>query len=213
MKKPILNMRQILMLIGVLVLFASSGCANHTKVDFKLTNGDFKSKGKSIAIISGTKVPENLVLASLVADSLRKNSRFQVSTTAQISKAVEPYPRKIKGPYKSAYFDIDKSWDMGDKEKIAEIQRALGVDYLYVIWTPIAMSNRSDRHSILPSVPVVAQLFEQPAAKEVARTDAVIAIDSDDRIGDEKNPAFREGANEISRQLVEATNMAVADKR
>lgn len=210
MENPIFNMRHFLIVLGLFVLLTSSGCANHTKVDFKLTNGDLKSKGKSIAIISGTKVPENLVLASLVAESLRKNSRFQVMTAAQINKDVEPYPRKIKGPYKSAYFYIDKSWDMGDKEKIAEIQRSLGVDYLYVIWAPIAMSNRDNG---LASVPVVAQLFEQPAAKEVARTDAEIAIDDDDRIGDEKNAAFKGAAKQIAQQLAESTHMAIAENR
>ncbi|MDH4234386.1 MAG: hypothetical protein OEV15_04545, partial [Gallionella sp.] len=122
----------------MLAILAASGCS-HYGVDFRLTDSKFKPKGTSIAIISGTKEPQNVALAKLVSDSLRKKSRYQVSSPAQISQAIEPYPQTIKGPYKSAYLAIDTDWELGDREKIANMQRLLGVDYLYVIWAPITV--------------------------------------------------------------------------
>lgn len=180
-----------------------SGCS-HYIVNFNLTKGNLKSKGKSIAVISGTKESQNVALAKLVGDSLRKISRYQVTSSTQVSQAIEPYPQTIKGPYKSAYFQIDTDWDLGDRKKIASIQNSLGVDYLYVIWAPIAVSSNG---SSTYSVPAVAQLFEPPNAKEVARTSMSLFA------GDEKNLFFNEGADEIARQLAKETNMGVGAKK
>lgn len=189
--------------LGVLAVLAVSGCA-HYSVDFSLTDRDFKAKGTSIAIISGTKEPQNVVLAKLIGDSLRKKSRYQVATPAQISRAMEPYPQAIKGPYKSAYFYLDTDWDLGDRQKIASIHRALGVDYLYVIWAPITVSSNGGAVS---SMPAVAQLFERPNAKEVAQTTMGLFV------GDEGDVFLKEGVEEIARQLAEETKMAIAPKK
>ena len=182
---------------------ASSGCTPY-RVDFSLNDSDFKPRGKSIAVISGTKEEQNVVLANMVADSLRKNSRYQVMSSAQISQAVPSYPQTIKGPYKSAYFHIDTDWDLGDRKKIADIQRALGVDYLYVMWAPMSVSSNG---RAVVSVPAVAQLFEQPNSKEVAKTSIGLLF------GDEKNLYFKQGADEVARQLAEETKMAIAAKK
>ena len=188
--------------LSLLVLLASSGCSFHS-VDFSLTDSEFKPRGKSIAVISGTKEPQNVALAKMVSDSLRKKSRYQVASAAQISKAIDTYPQTIKGPYKSAYLYIDTDWDLGDREKIANIHRALGVDYLYVIWAPISVSNGGN----LSSVPAVAQLFEQPNAKEVAQTTISLLV------GDDGNEHFKEGVEELTQQLAEQTKMAKVAKK
>jgi hypothetical protein len=203
MKCHFLKSYSIRIILSLAVLLTGSGCA-HFNVDFSLNNSGFKPKGNSIAIISGTKETQNVALAKLVADSLRKNSRYQVATQAQVSQLMQPYPQTIKGPYKSAYFYIDTDWDLGDKKKIADVQRALGVDYLYVIWAPIGVSRNG---SAVFSVPAVAQLFEQPNAREVAKTSMGLFA------GDEGNVFFREGADEIARQLAEETKMALAAKK
>lgn len=188
---------------SMLLVVASSGCTPY-RVDFSLNDSDFKPRGKSIAVISGTKEEQNVVLANMVADSLRKNSRYQVMSSAQISQAVPSYPQTIKGPYKSAYFHIDTDWDLGDRKKIADIQRALGVDYLYVMWAPMSVSSNG---RAVVSVPAVAQLFEQPNSKEVAKTSIGLLF------GDEKNLYFKQGADEVARQLAEETKMAIAAKK
>lgn len=195
--------RAINFIFGMLLILTGTGCS-HYRVDFSLTDSSFKTKGKSIAVISGTKETYNVTMAKLVSDSLRKKSRYQVASAAQVSQAIEHYPQTIKGPYKSAYFYIDTDWDLGDRKKISDIQRSLGVDYLYVIWAPIAVSQNGNKVSI---VHAVAQLFEQPNAKEVAKTSIQVFM------GDDENIYFAEGVEEISHQLAEETKMALAAKK
>jgi hypothetical protein len=186
-----------------LAILSSGGCA-HYSVDVRITDGNFKTKGTSIAIISGTKEPQNVTLAQMVSDSLRKKSRFQVASMAQISKSLEPYPQTIKGPYKSAYFYIDVEWDLADKQKIAAIQRSLGVDYLFIIWAPIRVSSNGNS---VNNMPAVAQMFEPPNAKEVAK--GVFNL----FVGDEGSVFLKEGVEEISKQIVEETKMTPAAKK
>lgn len=195
--------RGIQVVLGLTIILMASGCS-HYSVSFNLTNGNFKPKGKSIAVISGVKEEQSVVLAQLVSDTLRKISRYQVVSTEKISQAVVPYPQTIKGPYKSAYFHIDTDWSLSDRKKIADIQRALGVDYLYVIWAPIALSNNG--RPVL-TVLAIGQLFEPPNAKEIAQTEMYLTR------GDDKNLYFKEGADEIARQLAEETRMAIAAKK
>jgi len=92
---------------------------------------------------------------------------------------------------------------LGDRKKIVDIQRSLGVDYLYIIWAPIEVSHNGQNIS---TVHAVAQLFEQPNAKEVAQTSIQVLV------GDDKNLYLKEGVEEITRQLVEETKMAIAAK-
>lgn len=203
MINELLKSRTIHVVFSMLFVLTGSGCTPY-HVDFSLTDGNFKSRGKSIAVISGTKEPRNVAIAKLVSDSLRKKSRYQVTSSTLVSQAIEHYPQTIKGPYKSAYFYIDKDWDLGDRKKIADIQRSLGVDYLYIIWAPIAVSHNAQKIS---TVHAVAQLFEQPNAKEVAQT-SIQVLD-----GDDENLYLKEGADEIARQLAEETKMATAVKK
>ncbi len=199
-KSPAL--RIALLALSVALLLAGSGCAKYY-VDTNLTDSSFKPRGKSIAVISGTKEEQNVYLAALVAVSLHKMSRFQVMSPEQVSKALAPYPLTVKGPYRSAYLSIDTDWELGDRKKIAEIQRALGVDYLYVIWAPISVQhNNSD-----PVVPAVAQLFEHPNAKEVAETELRIIV------GDKDSPNVKDGVEEVARQLAEQTHMGTVAKK
>lgn len=203
MKNKLFKSRAVHVVFSMLLVLSGSGCS-HYQVDFNLTDSSFKPRGKSIAVISGTKETQNVAIAKLVGDALRKNSRYQVASSAQVSQTIVPYPQTIKGPYKSAYFYLDTDWDLGDRKKIADIQRSLGVDYLYVIWAPIAVSHNGQD---LSNVPALAQLFEQPNAKEVAQTSILVVV------GDEGNIFLKEGVDEIARQLAEETKMAIVAKK
>jgi len=202
MRSHLYRSRATVVVLGLIAIFAFSGCA-HNNADVSLNDSNFKPKGSSIAIISGTKEADNVVLAKMIGDSLRKHSRYHVASSAQISKAMGTYPQNIKGPYKSAYFYIDTDWDLGDRKKIESIQRSLGVDYLYVIWAPIAVSSNG---SNMARMPAVAQLFEQPNAREVAKSSMDLVV------GDKGNVFLKEGVEEIARQLAEETKMAKVAK-
>lgn len=190
--------RIALLTLGVALLLTGSGCAKYY-VETSLTDRSFKPKGESIAVISGTKEAQNVYLASLVAISLRNMSRFQVMAPERVSKTLA-YPLTVRGPYRSAYLSLDTDWELSDRKKIAEIQRALGVDYLYVIWAPISVQHN---HSDKVTVPGVAQLFEHPNAKEVAETELRIVV------GGRGSPNVKEGVAEVARQLAERTHMAL----
>jgi len=195
--------RAVLAILGLLAIVSSAGCT-HYYVAFNLNDEQFKPKGTSIAVISGTKEPQNVALVQMVSDTLRKKSRYHVASAAQISSAIAPYPQTIKGPYKSAYFSLDVDWDLSDRQKIAGIQRTLGVDYLYVIWAPIQVSSDGNA---MRSMPAIAQLFEKPNSQEVAKTDLAFVV------GDEGGVYLKEGVEELARQLAEQTKMAVAAKK
>src|SRR5215470_8039352 len=93
------TMRLRAVLAAVLAV-AASGCFNA----FNVLDSDFKPKGRSLAVLAGVPEEGNVVVAALIADELRKQSRYQIVSNAQIAKAVNPYPQVIKGPYRSAYF-------------------------------------------------------------------------------------------------------------
>jgi hypothetical protein len=185
-------------LVAVLTL-ALGGCFT----PFQMVDGNFTPKGRSIAVIAALPEEGNAAIAALVADELRKQSRYQVMSRAQIAQALKPYPQMIKGPYRSAYFEIDVDWRLTDKQKLAAIQRSLGVDYLYVMWTPTAVEagkNASNLH-------LIGQLFEFPGAKEVGHGAFQLYIRKDDATN------LKKGAEKVARQLAEKTGMLADGKK
>ena len=74
----------------------------------------------------------------------------------------------VKGPYKSAYFEIDVDYGKTDMARVKELQQHLGVDYLYVLWAPATVSHGGSTFfsKNYPVTQIVAQLFESPG-KEV----------------------------------------------
>jgi hypothetical protein len=68
------------------------------------------------------------------------------------------------------------------------------------------MSVSHNGHAV-STVHAVAQLFDQPNAKEVANTSIQLLV------GDEKNAYLKEGVDEIARQLAEETRMSIAAKK
>ncbi len=180
--------------VAAMLALAASGCFNA----FNVLDGNFKPKGRSIAVLAGVPEDASVAIAALVADELRKQSRYRVMSQAQIAEALKPYPQLIKGPYRSAYFEIDVDWSLTDKQKLAAMQRSLGVDYLYVMWAPTAITSGSSKNT---SLHVVAQLFEFPGAKEVGQGAFQLYIQKDDATN------LKQGAERVARQLAEKTGM------
>jgi hypothetical protein len=144
-------------LLSVLALLA--GCFD----TFSLVETDYRPKGKTLAVVAGLDSEANVAVVQRMAEALRKNTRFQVMSHKQVAQSVPNYPFRIKGPYSSAYFSVEEDYSNTDKKKIKDIQQRLGVDYLYVIWTPTATVTQGTIHQLH----IIAQMFEGPAAKEV----------------------------------------------
>lgn len=151
-----------IVLIGVLLCFVA-GCSGPT---FKPLSSDFHAKeSASLAVVSGLKKSSNAQLAHYLTEAFKAQSTYRVLSQAAIAKAVKGYPYNIQGPYSSAYFEIKSDFDKTDLEMIRQLQKKLGVDYLFVIWAPLTTTfNQS-----APTIHVVSQMFESPGAREVGQ--------------------------------------------
>ena len=181
--------------IGVALLI--SGCST-----FHLTQDPFQPKGKKLAVIAGLTNPSSLYAAQALADELGKASRFQVLSQKQVAQAIPNYPQLVKGPYKSAYFEIDVDYGKTDLARVKELQQHLGVDYLYVLWAPSTVSHGGSTFFFknYPIMQIVAQLFESPGGKEVGRSQYAIRVD------DETHDVLRDDMQRVARELAEKTH-------
>jgi hypothetical protein len=181
--------------LGVALLI--SGCAT-----FHLTQEPFQPKGKKLAVIAGLTNPGSLYAAQALADELGKTSRFQVLSQKQVAQAIPNYPQLVKGPYKSAYFEIDVDYGRTDLARVKELQHHLGVDYLYVLWAPATVSHGGSTFFFknYPIMQIVAQLFESPGGKEVGRSQYAIRVD------DETHEVLRDDMQRVAQELAEKTH-------
>lgn len=182
--------------IGIALLI--SGCAT-----FHLTQEPFQPKGQKLAVIAGLTNPSSLQAAQALADELGKTSRFQVLSQKQVAQAIPNYPQLVKGPYRSAYFEIDVDYGRTDLARVKGIQQHLGVDYLYVLWAPATVSHGGSSFFFknYPITHIVAQLFESPGGKEVGRSQYAIRVD------DETHEVLRDDMQRVARELAEKTHM------
>lgn len=182
--------------IGIALLI--SGCAT-----FHLTQEPFQPKGQKLAVIAGLTNPSSLQAAQALADELGKTSRFQVLSQKQVAQAIPNYPQLVKGPYTSAYFEIDVDYGRTDLARVKEFQQHLGVDYLYVLWAPATVSHGGSSFFFknYPITHIVAQLFESPGGKEVGRSQYAIRVD------DETHEVLRDDMQRVARELAEKTHM------
>ena len=153
-----------------------SGCAT-----FQLLQEPSGGNGKKLAVISGLTNPSSLQAAQTFADEVARASRFQVLPQKQVAQAIPNYPQLIKGPYASAYFEIDEDYAKTDVSRIREIQKHLGADYLYILWAPTSVQSGGKGlfFKNYPVVHVVAQLFEFPGGKEIGRGKFMVRFDDD----------------------------------
>ena len=181
--------------LGIAVLL--SGCAT-----FQLTQEPFQPKGKKLAVIAGLTNPSSLLAAQALADELGKTSQFHVLSQRQVAQAIPNYPQLVKGPYKSAYFEIDVDYGRTDLARVKELQQHLGVDYLYVLWAPATVSHGGSTFFFknYPITQIVAQLFESPGSKEVGRSQYAIRVD------DETHEVLRDDMRRVAREFAEKTH-------
>jgi len=193
---------RIVVLLALLV--SLGGCVS----TFNPVNDNFRAKGKTIAVIAGLDNEPNIMTAKNMADSLKKNARFQVMPHSQVKQSLSNYPTNIPGPYKSAYFEIEVDYTKTDMKKIRSIQQQLGVDYLYVLWAPSATTYGGKIHSLN----IVAQLFENGKEVGNGRFNATAghstcclspAPDTAD-----KTNAIKDATDYVAREIGEKTGMA-----
>ena len=185
----------MMMLTGALLV---QGCST-----FQLTQEPFTPKGKRLAIIAGLTNPSSLEAAQAFADELSKASQFQVISQKQVAQAIPHYPQLIKGPYNSAYFEIDIDYTKTDLDRVKQLHKSLQTDYLYVLWAPSVTTNGQKSwftkdYSIMQ---VIAQLYEFPGSREVGHGSYRIRIDQD------KNEIVRDDLQHVTKELAEKTHM------
>lgn len=181
--------------IGIALLL--SGCAT-----FHLTQDPFQPKGKKLAVIAGLTNPSSLQIAQALGDELGKTSQFQVLSQRQVAQAIPNYPQLVKGPYKSAYFEIDVDYGRTDLARVKELQQHLGVDYVYVLWAPATVSRGGSTFfsKNYPVTQIVAQLFESPGGKEVGRSQYAVRVD------DQTHEVLRDDMRRVAQELAEKTH-------
>lgn len=174
-----------------------SGCAT-----FHLTQEPFQAKGKKLAVVSGLTNASSLGVAQALGEELEKASRFHVLSQRQIAQAVPDYPQLVKGPYKSAYFEIDVDFSKTDMARVKELQRHLAVDYVYVLWAPATVSHGNStwfsKNYLVTQI--VAQLFESPGGKEIGRSQYAVRVD------DETHHVFSDDMRRVALELAEKTH-------
>jgi hypothetical protein len=146
--------------VSCLLIVTSGACSFAT---FRPVDPNFRPKGKTLAVVAGLDDEPTAFVAQAMTDAFRKNTRFQVMPQKQVAQAVPGYPQTIKGPYSSAYFQIETDYAHTDVKKVRDIQQRLGVDYLYVMWAPTATVVQGK----IQQLHIVAQLFEGPNSREV----------------------------------------------
>ena len=174
-----------------------SGCAT-----FHLTQEPFQPKGKKLAVISGMTNASSLSLAEALGDELGKASRFQVLSQKQVAQSSHNYATLVKGPYTSAYFEIDVDYAKTELTVVKDLQQHLGVDYLYVLWAPATVSRGGSSlfFKNYPVTQIVAQLFESPGGKEVGRSQYAVRVD------DQTHQVLSEDMRRVALELAEKTH-------
>jgi hypothetical protein len=183
------------MAIGLMLVL--SGCAT-----FHLTQEPFQPKGKKLAVISGLTNASSLSLAQALVDELGRTSQFQILSQKQVAQAIPNYPQLVKGPYKSAYFEIDVDYVKTDVAHVKGLQQHLGVDYLYILWAPATVSHGGSSlfFKNYPVTQIVAQLFESPGGKEVGRSQYAVRVD------DQTHQVLSEDMRRVAFELAEKTH-------
>ena len=186
--------RPSVMRLGTIIglILALSGCST-----FHLTQEPFQPKGKKLMTNDSS-----LRIAKSFGDELGKTSMFQVLSQTQVAQAIPNYPQLVKGPYKSAYFEIDVDYAKTDVGRVKELQQHLGVDYVYVLWAPATVSHGNSswfsKHYLVTQI--VAQLFESPGGKEVGRGQYAVRVD------DQTHQVLSEDVRRVALEMAEKTH-------
>lgn len=190
-----------LIIQGGFWIVAGLFCAGCTT--FELTDHAFQPKGKKLAVVAGMTNAGSLKAADVFTHELSKTSQYQVMPQTQVAKAIPNYPQLIKGPYDSAYFEIDINYARTDLARVKGIHKHVGTDYLYVLWAPSTASNGGKRwlFTNYAVMQVIAQLFEFPGGREVGHGKYMI------RINDDKKEMVVDDMQRVAKEMAEKTRM------
>lgn len=157
LKKGLLQLTTMLFLLTV-------SCSHSA---FTVKQRSYHPTGKSVAVIAGINNEINRIAALHLTRSLTQHTSFQVISQEIVTNSVPNYPSNIKGPYKHAYLQIEPDYSRTDVKKLIEIHRKLGVDYLYVLWAPVASTGSAGVSQSVVQLYFIGQLFEFPEGKEI----------------------------------------------
>lgn len=205
-----------ILLCLTLICMLFSSCAT----GFKLTDERFKLSGKKIAVLAGMNNEPTVAFTVSVAEKLAKKSKFFVIPQRKVKQKYKPYPCKIKGPYKTAYTEIDADYTLSDIKKINSIGKRLRCNYVYVLWAPIAatttITDGYGRISRYETIHLIGQLFDVSSQKEVGRTKLESCFSTDfqntiqigpGKVPKNKTETILMTADYIVEQIIEKTNI------
>ena len=164
-------MRTRACIFSFVIMFSLVSCVSH----FNLKKEVKDAEGSQIAIISGINSEPNLSYAIMLTESLRQYSSLKVMSQKQIAENIEYYPTRIRGPWKFAYVEIEPDFTRMDVEKVKQIQKKLGVKYVYVVWTPVETSYTIQNYGEVFELHTISQLFEFPSGDAIGGSKFVIS--------------------------------------
>ena len=153
--------------IGIAVVSVILSCSGH-----KFLKNDITPNGSIAVILAETRTGEvNVLLGDNLTRCLSEQTTLHVMQQSEVKNKLGKYPVKIKGPYTTANNEISVDYSKTDMDAIAAVAEKIGVQYLYVVWFPflyeLGNGKRYDGE-------IVAQMFEFPSRKEIARGDYTI---------------------------------------
>ena len=103
----------------------------------------------------------------------------------------------------SAYFEIDVHYVKTDLDRVKQLQKNLGTDYLYVLLAPSVTSNgqRSLFSKPYSMMQVIVQIYEFPGGREVGHGTYMMRIDG------ETNEIVCDDVQRVTKELAEKTKM------
>ncbi len=161
-------------IVTLLLLFASAMwaggcCATNVPFAFLEENYHPKTKGGSLAVISGSTDEATQRFADHLTKNLKETSTFKVMSQADVDKRVGKYPVDIKiGEPK----DPDKPvWYLpGEKAKLNALHDAVKTDYLLVVWvTNVSrvVTHSNTGSSVSYAASMIGNLVEYSPGKAV----------------------------------------------
>lgn len=86
-----------------------------------------------------------------------------------------------------------------DLDRVKQLQKTLGTDYLYILWAPSVTTNgqKSLATKDYSMMQVIAQLYEFPGAREVGHGTYMMRVDPD------KKEIVRDDLQRVTKELAE----------
>ncbi len=130
---------------------------------FRVVDSAQSVKPGKVAVIAATEHKAALYLAFKMTQEFEKQGTFSVMTQKQVSQRLPGYPFKVKGPFRETYTKTVDDFSSTDTKAVAAIARKLGVEYLYIFWTP-TLTRYNDTVNI---VRAYHQLFAFPGGRQI----------------------------------------------